>query len=322
MVNVDLARSVAAAFELGELDASPIYVDRGAMGEIWRIDTAAGSWAVKAPFEWDPPPFLPEDIHVQLTASKAGIPLPRPALTSAGHAVAEVNSRLFRAYEWVDLAPPLEQPSVAHAAEAGRILGTIHSLPLQTVQPVDSWYLTAPDADRWSGLIARAETAGADWLETLVMHLELLADLADFVRHAQSGPPVVCHRDFDPSNVIPDLSGRLVTLDWENAGPLDPAAETAYALLAWTGTDGQPDDRSASAFLDGYTTASGTMPSLSRDSFSVAAATHLNFLAVMADQALDHGPHRSFAEMQVTRLLSGCEQLVANTDRLVEVLNL
>lgn len=38
--------ALAERFALGALRGAPGYVTRGAMGEIWRLDTARGRWAV------------------------------------------------------------------------------------------------------------------------------------------------------------------------------------------------------------------------------------------------------------------------------------
>ena len=322
-MNFDLAQSVAAAFGLGEPRRPPVYVTRGAMGEVWRLETAASMWAVKALFEWDPPPPIPADVEVQLAAAGAGVRLPRPVLTTDGRAVVEVDGQRYRAYEWVDLEESLTVPvSVDRAREAGWILGTIHSLPVPPDSEVDSWYVRAPAADRWSTLVERAQVAEAAWVDGLQVRVELLTELGAFVDRAACGSPVVCHRDFDPSNVLPDKTGYLVTLDWENAGPLDPAAEVAFSLVAWTSAGGTADARAATALLDGYAGSAGAPPVLSRDSFNVAVATYLNFVAVMADQALEDSRHQSFAEQKVTGLLKGCEHLVDHIDALVDLLEL
>lgn len=317
------AEAVARAFGMGPIVEPPTYVARGAMGEIWRLETANGRWAVKALFEWDPPPPLPDDIAVQRAALAAGLRLPRPVLTAEGTAVACVSQRLFRAYDWIDLAEPLALPvGTERAAEAGDILGTIHALGLPVVGAVDRWYLEAPDAGRWPHLVARSKEERSDWSESLIACTETLIALASFTATGSATTTVVCHRDFEPANVPVDIRGRLVTLDWENAGPLDPAAEVAYALLAWTAGPEGVDTMAVRSFLDAYAARTDREPALDQGSFGTAAATYLNFASVMADQALDDSGHKAFAEQQLRALLEGCGRLHGAIEAVIRLLDL
>jgi hypothetical protein len=73
------------------------------MGEIWRLDTARGRWAVKWQFPWAATEARPADLRVQALAAEAGIRLPRPVTTAAGDAVVAIGDRHVRVYQWVDL---------------------------------------------------------------------------------------------------------------------------------------------------------------------------------------------------------------------------
>ena len=111
---------LARRFDLGQVRGAAQFVARGAMGEVWRLETIRGAWAVKWRFPWGPVQPRPADVGVQLAAAAAGIPLPVPVLTPAGEAVARIGSRHVRVYEWAELARPAEPPvSDRTAAEAG-----------------------------------------------------------------------------------------------------------------------------------------------------------------------------------------------------------
>lgn len=319
------AREIADTYSLGAVVDAPTYVARGAMGEIWRVSTARGAWAVKVLFEWDPPPSVPADIPVQEAAARAGVRLPRPVLTSSGDAVCAVGPLRVRVYEWFDLAPAVDVPVGAErAGEVGRILGTIHALELPVSGPVDPWYTSAPSPSAWTTLVTQATEADAPWMRSLAAQAPLLCELGEFVANAKSGAAIVCHRDFGPDNVLPLLVGsELSVLDWENAGPLHPEGELASALLSWTAGGGHLSSEAAVALLSGYSEARGIEPALTRASFNVAAATQLNFLKVMADQALVESRHRGFAVEMVEGLLGGSfVRLRAYIDELVTVLGL
>ncbi len=297
--------ALADSFGLGPVRGRPAYVARGAMGEIWQLKTTTGRWAVKWQFEWSPHDARPFDVQVQLTAAAAGIPLPLPALTPDGAAVVQVGGRHARVYQWVDLGRPLCPPvGAAAAAEAGRLLGLLHSLAITCDEPADPWYTEVPPAGYWAGLADRAVAAGAAWAPRLAAARGLIAELSALVLPPSSRPPIVCHRDFHPENVLPAAAdGRLVVLDWENAGPLDPERELGYVLFAWSCGGGRFDPAAARALVAAYASASGSAPLLGADLLATAIAVTVNFLGSMAEQALDDPAHRDYAEEALAGLL-------------------
>jgi aminoglycoside phosphotransferase (APT) family kinase protein len=309
---------LADRFMLGAPRAAPRYVTRGAMGEIWRLDTARVRWAVKWQFPWAPADPRPPDLAVQAAAARAGIPLPGSVTTPAGDAVVRIEDRPARVYEWVDTGAPLAPPAdPATAAQAGRLLGLLHRLALPAGGPIDPWYTTPPTAAAWADLAGRAAAAGVPWAAALAAARPVIDELAALAEGALNGdgevggePAVVGHRDFTPANVLPRPGGGLVVLDWEDSGPLPPGRELGSALLAWCGGAAGAECRcfdaaSAAALAGGYAAAAGHRPPVDSQCFATAAAVHINFLHVMAGQALDDPQHRTFAERQLAGLLDG-----------------
>ncbi len=309
-------QQLTEAFGLGAQAAEPEYVTRGAMGEIWRLETARGTWAVKWQFPWAPTDAKPPDVPIQLAAAAAGIPLPLPVTAADGAAVVLAGDRHARVYEWIDLGEPLTPPVPAStAAEAGGLLGLLHGLALPADEPVDDWYTQVPRADYWADLDDRAAAACAAWAPALAAARSRIGELSALVVPPSARPPVACHRDFNPDNVHPMAAdGRLAVLDWEDAGPLDPMRELGYAVFAWCSGDGQFDPVAADALLAAYAAAAGSALEPGADFFATAIATQLNFLRVMAEQALTEPEHRSYAEQAIANLLdqylSELEQVV------------
>jgi aminoglycoside phosphotransferase (APT) family kinase protein len=297
---------LARRFDLGQVRGAAQFVARGAMGEVWRLETIRGAWAVKWRFPWGPVQPRPADVGVQLAAVAAGIPLPAPVLTPAGEAVALIGSHHVRVHEWAELARPAEPPVADRtAAQAGRLLGVLHSLALPTTEPDDPWYAEVRRPADWAALADRAAAAGTAWAGRLAGAQERIAVLS-----AQASVPrrreqrIVCHRDFNPDNVVPAASGdHLVVLDWENAGPLDPGCELGYALFVWSVGRGQVSTTAVTALLDSYAAALGADPALGPGMFATAIAAHLNFLFVMAEQAIAEPGHRDYCERQLSGLL-------------------
>jgi aminoglycoside phosphotransferase (APT) family kinase protein len=304
-VAVDGWAELAERFGLGTVLAAPAHVARGAMGEVWQLDTSHGRWAVKWQFPWAPAETSPADVGVQLAAAAAGITLPLPVLTPAGEAVVQAGGRHARVYEWADLGRPLEPPVGGRAAaEAGRLLGTLHRLALPPTGPDDPWYTAIPPARDWAALADRAAAAGVAWAGDLATALKLIGRLSA----RAAGPPaeqrIVCHRDFSPANVLPAADGsHFVVLDWENTGPLDPRYELGYVLFAWSAGHGQISTSAIAALLDGYAAGSGTDPAVEPGMFVTAIAATLNFLYGMADQAITDPGHADFAGQQASGLL-------------------
>jgi hypothetical protein len=46
--------ALARRFDLGPVQGAAEFVARGAMGEVWRLETIRGAWAVKWRFPWGP----------------------------------------------------------------------------------------------------------------------------------------------------------------------------------------------------------------------------------------------------------------------------
>ena len=319
-VNEVTASAVTEAFGLGALAALPSMAARGAMGEVWKVETERGAWAVKALFPWAEYEPLPRDVQVQFAALAAGIALPRPVVHGSV-AMVRVESRCYRAYEWVDLAPFSPPPATTEVANAaGRILGLVHTLPFAVDEDADGWYTTAPEPAEMRVLADAADDTGASWGPALRAAEPLMADLHKFIA-TDHAPPALCHRDFDMSNVLPAAeTNELITLDWENVGPLAPDEELGSALLTWCTASGAVEERAVTAFLDGYTAAGGAAVPRADRSFSMAVCTSLNFLRVMAEQALQRDEHLEFATARVNELLhSSLQNLVVGIRNLTRI---
>jgi Ser/Thr protein kinase RdoA (MazF antagonist) len=230
--------------------------------------------------------------------------------TPSGDAVAAIGERHVRVYQWADLGPAIEPPAGPEVAgEAGRLLGLLHALALPAGEPIDPWYTTPPAAGAWDHLTGRAGAAGAAWAAGLAGARPLIDELAALVVPSPGRPPVVCHRDFTPANVLParpdgerDALAALVVLDWENAGPEHPERELGSAVVAWA-CGRRFDATAARHLLAGYAAAAGRLPPLDGGVFSDTVAVQLNFLHVMGNQALDDPEHRGYAEDQIADLL-------------------
>jgi Ser/Thr protein kinase RdoA (MazF antagonist) len=242
------AAELADRFGLGrarQLSGGP--VARGRQGEVWRLDTADGRWAVKVPFHEVREDDVLESALFQEAACAAGVPAPRLRRAADGRIFARVGGRQVRMYEWVDLAPAdhLLDPELV-----GAVLAAQHRVRLPA-GPLDDWYAAPVGAAAWDRLIERLHLAGAPFAGRLAALRDELVALESWLEP----PPAlqVCHRDLWVDNVLPTPQGGICVIDWENSGAAGPGQELACVLFEF----GRGDPGRARALLSAYAAAGG-----------------------------------------------------------------
>jgi Ser/Thr protein kinase RdoA (MazF antagonist) len=276
-----VAEWVVAVFDLGRVGEAPIFAARGELGEVWRLTTDRGTWAVKrllAPIEAS----TGDDVDFQLAALAAGVSLPRPVRTVTGAAVAVGPDGVgHRVYEWVDFAAD----GRVDPAVAGELLGRIHFLAWPATE-VDPWYREPPPTARWPALVAAAREARAPWaglLEERVGDIVVGIEVALGAENAAgAGGLIRCHLDFNADNVLLDRDGRTWLIDWENSGGAFASQELAQALVEFGGVEGAEGQ-----FLAGYASSRGPARLCGLGDFAMAFVVQANLLAFYARRWLD-----------------------------------
>lgn len=103
MLSVADASQVAASFDLGDVVAMTGPVARGVIGQIWRLETDRGTWAVKEWFGLPDMDELTEGVGFQEAAMAAGVPAPPVVHASNGSWSIALHGAPVRAQGWVDL---------------------------------------------------------------------------------------------------------------------------------------------------------------------------------------------------------------------------
>jgi aminoglycoside phosphotransferase (APT) family kinase protein len=263
------ATELADRFGLGRVvRLSDGAVARGRQGEVWRLDTADGRWAVKVPFH----PSGTAGVALQEAACAAGVPAPRIRRTVDGEIFALAGSRPVRVYEWVELGrpDPMVDPELV-----GATVAAIHRVRLPAVGPVEAWHTAPVGAPAWDALIRRLRAAGAPFADRLAALRDELVALESWLV-----PPAglqECHRDLWADNVLPTPGGGLCVIDWENSGPADPSQELACVLFEF----GRTDPGRARALRSAYAEAGGTAAVTRPGHFSmlIAQLGHITELA-------------------------------------------
>jgi len=338
--HVELSPSpIAAAFGLGAPSGPLVAITSGpsAVHRSWRLSTSRGRFAVKA-LSRDQHPggveALQVPVRLELAALAAGVPMPRPYLAVAtGAGVAEVAGPapqpvLVRVHEWVEGTTPTAPAATGVAAELGAALAAVHRIGFPTGEgaQVDPWYRAAHGAAHWRGLAERAERAGRGWAGRLRAAVPLLVEVEALVaaRAAETVPLLVTHSDLVPGNVLASVQGRPWIVDWDDAGPWNPAEEVAAAVVSWSsGARGEPDERVALALVEGYRQVGGGFQEQAPTVLAGSLSAVANWLELNVRRSLGKAadqPFRWRAEAEVAGALSELAWRLARLDRWMELL--
>jgi Ser/Thr protein kinase RdoA (MazF antagonist) len=228
------ADRVAEVFALGSALTLDGPVAKGRLGEIWRLTTERGAFAVKESVQPIDPTEAESDAAYQDLVRAGGVPMPALVRTSSGTVVAELSGLdlagpSVRVYGWVDVLAPERRLEPEHV---GRLFAAIHRVRVWTEQPVDPWYAAPVGAASWTDLVARLRRAGAPFADPLDDLLPEILRLEALLRTPDDDLQV-CHRDLWADNVLRTPAGGLTVLDWENSGAASPSQELAVAMFEY-----------------------------------------------------------------------------------------
>ncbi len=226
MLEVGDASEIAERFSLGDQPVLSGPVARGEVGQVWRLSTSLGSFAVKEQFDPFPEDEVREYADYQEAAHAAGIPSPAIVRAGDGGVFLDLRGVQVRVFEWVNLRE--REPNV-DPIEVGSIVASIHRFRFPGRLPTDPWYTEPVGGARWDALLKELHTHGAPFASRLAeMRDELVAleELIEEPRNLQT-----CHRDLWADNVLPTAAGSLCVIDWENCGLADPSQELALVLF-------------------------------------------------------------------------------------------
>ena len=275
--------AIADAYGLGRPKGPPTAAARGELGRIWRLETSSGSWAVKEIFDPDSEAEAQADVAFQEAALAAGVPMPRPVRRPDGTVMAEVEApgrrATVRVYSWVDIAQPVRR---AEATDAAAILARLHVLAIPDARPMKPWFKDPVTGDRWRDILAATERAAAPWAATLARLVPDLTAGEPLIAAGRHEPRITCHLDFNPENVLADIRGRPVVVDWENSGPAAAEQELASVLAEFV-----PDPRGTAAFVRAYEEAGGPARLRDASSFAMCLAFQSELSAWYAERATD-----------------------------------
>jgi aminoglycoside phosphotransferase (APT) family kinase protein len=238
-------------------------VARGEVGQVWRLDTPHGRFAVKEPFEAPDASASEDEATFQELGIAAGVPAPRIVRTRTGRALTLVHGTAIRVYEWVDLRPPDRR---LDPAAVGRVVARLHRVQYTGRNGLHPWYSEPVGRDEWRSLLDDLVGAAAPFADRFGARLDELIALERLIE--QPSQLRTCHRDLFADNLLPTEAGGLCVIDWENSGLADPSQELAVVLFEFA--DHEPD-RTADLY-GAYRDAGGPAAIDRPESFSMTIA--------------------------------------------------
>ena len=307
------ATTLASIFDLGAPGALEGPVARGEQGQVWRLTTDRGEWAVKESFAVLDSAHVEEDAAYQAAAGHAGVRLPRVVRTLDGVAMADLDGMFVRVFEWVDLLAPT---TAMDPAQVGRVVAAIHQVVFTGSKPTDWWYSAGVGADRW-------RTVAVDLAESAAPFADAFAALRDdfiAVEAVLSEPRELhtCHRDLFADNVLPTADGGICVIDWENSGLADRSQELAVVLFEFS----LDDAARAGQLYRSYCDAGGPGRITGRGDFSMLVAQMGNICRTICESWLDPEEPNAERHRQAGRFAEFVDRPVnlSTIDRLLDAI--
>jgi len=225
---------IARRFGLGDDAVIVGSAARGEQGQVWRLMSSRGTYAVKEMFTV----WTEDDVRVaadyQDAVTAAGVHVPRIIRTTDGDVLFDggEDRPMIRVYAWTDLRGP--DPKL-DPVEVGRTVAAIHRVHAIDDSPVHPWYTEPVGAARWDELRDAAREQGAPFADALIAVRDELVALETL----QSAPTnlQLCHSDLWADNLRSTADGAPCVIDWENCGMADPAQELGLVLYEFGGAD-------------------------------------------------------------------------------------
>ena len=241
------ADEISRRFSLGEDAVLAGPVSRGEQGQIWRLTTSIGDFAVKESFEALSDTDVREEGDYQEAAHAAGVPAPAVMRTTDGRVLEDLDDAQVRVYEWVDLG---EVDRTLDPFLVGQTVAAIHRVRFAGSRPIHPWYGYPVGPEQWDELVRILRERRAPFAERLAEYRDELVALEGLLepqeRSADVPPrPVGRQRSTYLRRSVRDRLGEL----WPSRP--EPGARDGVVRVRYD------DPRRARTLFDAYIEAGG-----------------------------------------------------------------
>jgi Ser/Thr protein kinase RdoA (MazF antagonist) len=257
-----LVRELSAQFALGEPLGSGCIVAYEFQGPLVRFQTESGDWMAHQVFAWV------DDVHVERTlplleaARALGVATPRPVQGADGRWVGRVADNSWRLDEWFERGPSLSKPArSATVRQIGELIGTLHSLGLEPHGKPVPWLTKRRSDAEWSDVLTMVKEFDVSWSPLLADALPSVIELNDVAGDPADDELILSHTNLGGDSVRVGPNGSMLVVEWDFAGPTTRAWEFGAGLCAWCLVDGKISEPRVRAFVEGYRSAHGDLPS-------------------------------------------------------------
>jgi thiamine kinase-like enzyme len=126
-------------------------------------------------------------------------------------------------------------------------------------------------------------SARPPWADVFEGLVPIVLGAVEGTAPARAAPSITCHLDYNPENVLVDIHGAPVVVDWENSGPGSAEQELASVVAEFVA-----DAAATPSFLAAYEDAGGPARLIDRSSFAMTAVVQANLVETYARWALDN----------------------------------
>jgi Ser/Thr protein kinase RdoA (MazF antagonist) len=244
------ATQIADRYDIGQARSELVAVPGGNTHRLYRIETTAGSWAVKllnrSQEQWWIDAYE-RSVQLEDAAFVAGVNCPRYVATASGNAGGLVeledgeHMQSVRVYEWIDGVKPSAPIYVELMQWVAATMVKLSGLQLPGGELADTYRTFS--ADEWQSWIAEAKQqdlrCAASLSDALPMVLEaqqVVMSVFELNKTLQ-----LLHRDVTPHNVLMSAQGPML-LDWDSAGADVPWPDFVRTLWRFAGFPERPID--------------------------------------------------------------------------------
>ncbi|HEU5144676.1 MAG TPA: aminoglycoside phosphotransferase family protein, partial [Dermatophilaceae bacterium] len=161
MLTLEAAGELAERFALGADARLDGPVARGQLGQVWRLMTAQGAFAVKEWFAGPDAADATRDAAFSELVRAGGVFTPTVMRTVTGEVTTVVDGTMVRVCEWVDLEPHTRKLDPVAVGEAVARLHLSTWGRTRPDVPVDRWFSEGFGPEAWCALLEQLVEAGA-----------------------------------------------------------------------------------------------------------------------------------------------------------------